>query len=84
MAYADGGYSVDLMQKFFDDLKVEEKDLYVLKMLRIIRFTTSQSLWSRSLSEYQCSSRRMSEHRKHEDKQPMLRSEIGAKGFAIK
>ena len=29
MAYADGGYCVDLMQKFFDDLKLEDKDLYV-------------------------------------------------------
>lgn len=31
MAYADGGYHPDLLQKFYDDIKVTDKDLLVCK-----------------------------------------------------
>jgi hypothetical protein len=31
MAYADGGYSPDLLQKFYDDITVDDKELLLCK-----------------------------------------------------
>ncbi|MBU7017473.1 MAG: alpha/beta hydrolase [Theionarchaea archaeon] len=31
MAYADGGYSTDLLQKFYNDISVDDKELFVAK-----------------------------------------------------
>ena len=31
MAYADGGYSPELLQKFYDDISVDDKELFIGK-----------------------------------------------------
>lgn len=31
MAYAEGGYSTELLQKFYDDISVDDKELLIAK-----------------------------------------------------